>query len=73
MAIKYDKLIMLMKERGLTSYRCKADKVIGQATYKSIMEGKDIDTRTINNLCKWLKCQPGDILEFVPDSNDTGE
>ncbi|MBP3267479.1 MAG: helix-turn-helix transcriptional regulator [Ruminococcus sp.] len=25
---------------------------------------------TINAICKALKCQPGDILEFVDDGND---
>lgn len=67
MPIKYDKLIALMRERGITSYTLKRDNIIGQATYKKIMEGGDIDTRTIAKLCKLLECQPGDILEYVPD------
>ena len=25
---------------------------------------------TLNAICKALKCQPGDILEFVDDGND---
>ena len=67
MPIKYDKLIALMRERGITSYTLKRDNIIGQATYKKIMEGGDIDTRTIAKLCKLLECQPGDILEYVPE------
>ena len=67
MPIKYDKLIALMQERGITSYTLKRDNIIGQATYKKIMEGGDIDTRTIAKLCKLLECQPGDILEYVPE------
>lgn len=67
MPIKYDKLIALMRERGITSYTLKRDNIIGQATYKKIMEGGDIDTRTIAKLCKLLECQPGDILEYVSD------
>lgn len=64
MPIKYNKLIALMKEAGITSYTVKRDKIIGQATYKKIMEGGDIDTRTIAKLCEVLNCQPGDILEY---------
>lgn len=64
MPIKYNKLIALMKEVGITSYTVKRDKIIGQATYKKIMEGGDIDTRTIAKLCEVLNCQPGDILEY---------
>lgn len=56
-----------MKEAGITSYTIKRDKIIGQATYKKIMEGGDIDTRTIAKLCKLLNCQPGDIMEYVEE------
>lgn len=64
MPIKYDKLINLMKQAGMTSYTVKKDKIIGQATYKKILEGGDIDTRTIAKLCELLNYQPGDILEY---------
>lgn len=67
MAIKYDKLLKLMEEKGITSYTMKKDNIIGQATYRKIKEGGDIDTRTIDKLCKLLGCQPGDILEYVED------
>lgn len=67
MAIKYDKLIALMQERGVTSYTVKNQKIIGQATYKKIMQGGDIDTRSIDRLCRYFGCQPGDILEYIPD------
>lgn len=65
MPIVYDKLLKLMQAKGITSYTIKKDKVIGQATYKKIKEGGDIDTRTISKLCELLDCQPGDILEYV--------
>lgn len=64
MPIKYDKLIKRMQEAGINSYTLKKDSIIGQATYKKILEGGDIDTRTIAKLCKLLNCQPGDILEY---------
>ena len=51
MPIKYDNLIALMKEKGITSYTFRQNKVIGQGTYKKILEGGDIDTRTIAKLC----------------------
>ena len=71
MPIKYDKLIKLMQEAGITSYTIKRDKIIGQATYKKIMEGGDIDTRTMAKRCKLLNCQPGDLMEYV-DEEETG-
>lgn len=67
MSISYKKLLTLFKEKGITSYAVKRDKIIGQASWKKIHEGGHIDTRTINSLCKYLNCQPGDILEYIPD------
>ncbi|MCI5704144.1 MAG: helix-turn-helix domain-containing protein [Pseudoflavonifractor sp.] len=49
----------------------KKDNIIGQATFRKIKQGGDIDTRTIAKLCSLLNCQPGDILEYVPDDNES--
>jgi len=57
----------MMQSKGITSYTVKKDNLIGQATFKKIKEGGDIDTRTIAKLCRLLNCQPGDIMEYVPD------
>lgn len=70
MPIVYDKLLKLMKQRGITSYTIRQNNIIGQATLQKIKNGGDIDTRTIAKLCELLDCQPGDILEYVPDEKD---
>lgn len=67
MAISYNKLLNKFKEKGITSYTIRKDNVIGQASWKKIHNGGVIDTRTISRLCKYLECQPGDILEYVSD------
>ena len=68
MAISYRKLLIIFDEKGITSYTLtKKDKIIGQSTWKKIKDGGNIDTKTINTLCKYLNCQPGDILEYVED------
>jgi DNA-binding Xre family transcriptional regulator len=68
----YDKMIRLMDERGITSYTVKRDGIIGQATFRKIKEGGDIDTRTIAKMCEVLDCQPGDILTYVPVAEKGG-
>lgn len=66
MAISYKKLLDLFEERNENSYTLtKKNHVIGQATLKKIQEGGHIDTRSIDSLCNYLNCQPGDILEFI--------
>lgn len=69
MAIRYDKMLKIFQERGITSYTFKKNSVIGQATWASIQKGGHVDTRTINALCKYLDCQPGDLLEYIPDED----
>ncbi len=68
MPIIYNKMVKLMEERGITSYTVKRDNIIGQATFRKIKEGGDIDTRTIAKMCEVLECQPGDLLEYIPES-----
>lgn len=68
MAIKYDKLLKLLEDQGYNSYRLKKEGILGQATYYAVKKGTGgLDHRSINNLCKVLKCQPGDLMEFVDD------
>lgn len=68
MSISYDKLLKLLEENNMTSYTItKKYKIVGQATWKKIHEGGHVDTRTIEAFCKLLNCQPGDIIEYIPD------
>ena len=68
MAIVYDKLFSLLKEKGITTYKIRKDKLIGQATYAAIKNGTGgLDYRSIDRLCKALGCQPGDLMEYVED------
>ena len=36
-------------------------------------KAKAIKLNTMNSICKILECQPGDILEYVPDEEPDGE
>ena len=73
MAIVYDKLLAMLEKEGITSYKQrKMEKpIIAQATLTAIKAGKGgLDHRTINNVCKYFDCQPGDIMEYMPDDSD---
>ena len=71
MPIKYDKLLRLLQERGYTTYKIRKENIMGQAALQKVRSGKgDIDTRTIAKLCALLNCQPGDIMEFLPDGGE---
>ena len=69
MPFKYDKLFVRLKEQNLTMYSLRRDKVIGTETLEKMRKGVgNIDTRSLESLCKYLNCQPGDIMEYVPET-----
>ena len=53
MGISYDKMLKLFQERGITSYTMKKEKIIGQATWKKIQEGGNIDTKSLGYVGFW--------------------
>ncbi len=65
--IIFNKLLALMEEKGLTTYRIRKEKIISEGTLQSIRKGKSITTDSIASLCAALDCQPGDLMEYVPD------
>jgi len=71
MAIKYDKLFKLFEEKGITTYKIRKENIVSQGTLTKMKNGNgSIDTRTIDKICRVLNCQPGDILEYVPDDEE---
>ena len=71
--LKYDKLIKLLKDNGYTSYRVKKDGIMGQNAYTTLMNGTaKLSADIIDRWCKELNCQPGDLMEYVPDEEEGG-
>ena len=75
--IVMNRLESMMRLNHIAISRLKTDKIIGGNTYTSIMnhlrKGEPIDKITLNTidrLCTFLNCQPEDIMEFVPDTED---
>ena len=67
MPMKYDKLFALMKEKGLTTYRIRQERIITETTLQKLREGRNVTTDSRASLCRALSCQPGDIMEYVGD------
>lgn len=59
--------------KGIRKTALKTEKIINGGTYtfianamkKPVKEGLSISA--INSLCEYLHCQPGDIMEWIPD------
>ena len=71
MPIVYDKLFKLLDKKGLSVWDFHKEKVIGNATIEKLRSNQgNIDTRSIVRLCKYLQCQPGDIMEYVEEEDE---
>lgn len=70
MSLSYEKLFILMKEKGLTTYRIRKENIISQSALSALKNGKSVTTETIEKLCRALGCQPGDIMEYVEDNQE---
>lgn len=52
---------------GWTHKRIKAGKILSEATIHSLRHGGMISLASLNNICLMLRCQPGELLEEVPE------
>lgn len=66
--ISFQKTMALLKEREISIYQLKREHIIGTATIDKIRQDSgNLDTRSINAMCAYLHCQPGDLMEYIPD------
>lgn len=63
--MKYYRLFDLLARRNMK----KTDLlfVISAPTLAKLSKGATVNTDVLCKICDFLKCQPGDILEYVPD------
>ena len=67
----YSPLLKRLKESGLTPYSLTTHFGINKRTLEKFsQENPGFSTHTISWLCEILECQPGDLILYVPDSND---
>ena len=63
---KFDVLAAL-KERGYTTYRIRKEKLLSESTVQKLRRGDPLSWENIDTLCWMLSCQPGDLMEYVPE------
>jgi len=65
MAIQFKFNIMeALKEEGYTSTRLRNEKLMGESYMTQLRRGELVSWATIDTICRLLKCQPGEILEY---------
>ena len=63
-------VVMAKKKMGVTELAKEVDITMANLSILKNNRAKAVRFTTLDALCKALNCQPGDILEFVPDGEE---
>ena len=70
--IKYKiDIIQILKSKGYSTYKIRKEKIFNESQLQQIRENKILAQDALNKLCYLLDCQPGDLLEYIPDETET--
>ncbi len=69
--ISYQPFYQTLLQKGVTEYHLIFKQGVDANTLHRMKHGKAITTRTLNSLCEILDCQVTDILEYIPDDEQT--
>ena len=61
---------MAKQKKGLTELASEVDITLANLSILKNNKAKAVRFSTLNAICKALHCQPGDILEYVEESED---
>ena len=58
-----------LKEKGYTTYTLRKDAILSESTIQKLRKSNPVSWENIEALCRLLDCQPGDLLEYIPDES----
>lgn len=65
--IVYDKLWATLKEKGVSQYKLIKTYGISTGQLDRLRKNENVNTFTLNQLCKILNCPLSDIAEYIED------
>lgn len=64
-------VMMAKRKKGLTELASDVDITLANLSILKNNKAKAVRLQTLDAICKSLDCQPGDILEYVPDEEQS--
>jgi len=68
--ISYAPLWRTMEAKGATTYTLQVKGQISSSTVRRLKAGESVSTNTLDALCKLLRCDLKDVIEFLPEDGD---
>lgn len=56
-----------LSRAGYTTYKIRKEKLFGERVVQQLRHGELVSWAVIEKICTLLDCQPGDLVEHVPD------
>lgn len=69
--IIYKNVFEKMKSAGYSTSVIRKDKLIPEGSLQNIREGKLVNLKTIDTICRLSGCPVEDLIEYVPDEKST--
>lgn len=63
-------ILSALREKGFTTYKIRKEKLLAESTVQALRRGEMVSLDNISRVCGMLGCQPGDILEFIPEGGE---
>lgn len=60
-------ILEALKQAGYNTTRIRQEALLSQSTLQKLRTDGQLSWSNIETICRLLNCQPGDILEYIPD------
>ena len=60
-------ILEALKSKGYNTNKLRKEKHLSESVIQGLRENRYITLPNISTICSLLECQPGDLLEYVPD------
>ncbi len=67
--IVFDRLWDTLKQRGISQYKLIKEYHISTGQLDRLRKNQNVNTYTLDQLCRILKCQVSDIMEYIEDDH----
>ncbi|WP_273039647.1 helix-turn-helix domain-containing protein [Tepidanaerobacter syntrophicus] len=70
MPISYKKLFHILVDRNLSAAKLSRMSGVAQSTISKLRRDEVVQTDVIEKICAALDCQPGDIMDYIPEETE---
>lgn len=70
MTFSYKPLWKILVDKGMTKEDLRLALKLSPSTIAKMGKGENISMDVIHRICIYFNCQPGDLLEYIPDREE---